>query len=1574
MTIRELIKKFKEYQIDLSLSGDDLEVGFEGDELPDDVLDELRNNKADIVRFLKEIHGVEAAPIPLLPPQPSYELSSPQRRLWMVSQFDDANVAYNNTGTNVILGDLDWQAFTHACHALVERHEILRTVLREDETGTVRQYVLEPDEIGFAPVYKELSNEEDPLAIVEKNIQATAAEPLNLATGPLIKVEVYHVAKGQWVLNYVMHHIISDGWSASIFTNDISVFYYAYLQGQKKPLKPLRIQYKDYAAWQQQQLKGAQLEAHKSYWLKQFEGDLPVLELQGDRPRPPVKTYNGEIMPKRMVNAPLAKSVKAFAQAEGGTLFMALLTATNILLHRYTGQHDLIIGFPVAGRDHPDLEDQIGFYINTLALRTQFDPGDSARQVLRNVKQVMLGAYEHQVYPFEEVLENLNLKRDASRTPLFNMVVVLHNAAAAAESAANAQQPAPEQQGLPAVPDTLPPGTIIIGGFPGKGNPVSKFDITFNFGEIGDEIFIEFEYNTDIFNRATIDQMTGHMEQLLQAMTDNPDIPIGQLPMLSVGEQAQLTEGFNNTAAPLVRTATATAQFEARAAANPNGIAIVNGGKATSYQQLNAAANRFAHYLQQTVAAGPGDIVAVQLDRGEGLLTAILGVLKTGAAYLPIDPAYPADRIAYMVADSKAKLVVDANGFEQFETTQAQYSSDNMAGHHDPNGLAYVIYTSGSTGQPKGVMLPHKALNNLCAWHTKRFGVTENDRATLYAGVAFDASVWEIFPYLTNGASLYVVPPAMRLDMEAMAAFFEANHISIGFLPTQIAEQFMAHDNRSLRYLLTGGDKLTGFQPRAYTLVNNYGPTENTVVATSGEVTQQEINIPIGRPIDNVQVYILDGQSELCPIGVVGELCIAGDSLAMGYLNQPELTAEKFVDNPFKAGTKMYRTGDLCRWLPDGNIAFMGRQDEQVKLRGYRIELGEIETLLQSHPVIEAATVAIKASPVGEKEIVAYLVSKQPLDPHEVKHHLATVLPAYMLPAYYVQLLALPLTNNGKIDKEALPPPQGMALGSRAAYVAPQTEQEEKLIAVWEAVLGREQIGSKDNFFDLGGNSINSIQIVARLKQTGYVLTIKDVLLYPVVEDLARRMAPLTRLPDQNAVTGIIPLSPIQHHFFNTPFEQRHHYNQAVLLAGSSISEENLRAALHMIVQHHDALRMVYYQGPDGWVQENKGIGQGFALEVLERGDDATFIAHCERIQQSIDLANGPLLKAALFRGAAGDQLLLVIHHLVVDGVSWRILFEDLSALYQQAAAGQPLALPLKTDSFLYWQQKQMAYAHSKALQKEKAYWEATEAMGIQPIPLDDASGSNTVADAASGSFMLDEAATEKLLTKCYKAYQTEVNDILVTALGLAMGEVFGLQTLVLALEGHGRESIGGDEDITRTVGWFTSMYPVAIQVKAGLETTQQLVAVKETLHRVPNKGIGYGILRYLGQQPYRLAPELSFNYLGDFGSGVKAEGGQQLFAFSGDYHGQVNAPQMPRSSLLEVNGMIVGGKISMSVTYSHRQFKAETIEKLLLAYQQQLLALIHKLAAEETTTKTPVDFTYKGLSMEELEKLNKLK
>ncbi|HSH66797.1 MAG TPA: condensation domain-containing protein, partial [Bacteroidia bacterium] len=707
-----------------------------------------------------------------------------------------------------------------------------------------------------------------------------------------------------------------------------------------------------------------------------------------------------------------------------------------------------------------------------------------------------------------------------------------------------------------------------------------------------------------------------------------------------------------------------------------------------------------------------------------------------------------------------------------------------------------------------------------------------------------------------------------------------------------------------------------------------------TIDATYYEKTENIIrysgNTPIGKPYPNTSVYILSPELTLQPQGVIGEVCIGGAGVGNGYLNRADLTTEKFIPHPFNKKERLYRTGDLGRWLQDGNLEFIGRKDDQVKIRGYRVELGEIENVLQTHPDIESAVVIAKSMD-GSNELVAYILSKKTVNVSELRIYLGKVLPQYMLPAHFVCLEELPLTPNGKVDRKKLPDPKESSLKSSVTYVAPRNEIEQNLVSIYEEVLRKQHIGIKEDFFVMGGDSIKSIQVVSRLRQKGYHLTIQDILLNPVIEELAKLVKMTTRMISQEEVTGPVPLSPIQEIFFAENSTDKHHYNQSVLLTSKkSLNEKALEAVFNKLVMHHDALRMVFHKKDSRWHQENKGRELTFSFEVIDYGNETFFANSCEHIQRSIDLSNGPLLKVALFKNEQQDRLLIVIHHLVIDGVSWRILFEDLSVLYQQYIAGEQLRLQPKTDSFKYWQHQQMEYAFSNELQKEKTYWSSVESVKIDPLPLDFPKGSNLVKDASGQSFVLDKDSTEALLTRCYQAYRTEINDILLTALGLAFQKVFKQKAFLIQLEGHGRESIGTDVDVSRTIGWFTTLYPVVLNMEYGSDCIRQLIEIKETLHRIPNKGIGYGILRYLTDSGFKLDPQITFNYGGDFGSGIHTEQGESLFEFSSEYHGNDVSENNPKASVLDVSGIVIEGKLRLSISYSTKQFREETIDLLL--------------------------------------------
>jgi amino acid adenylation domain-containing protein/non-ribosomal peptide synthase protein (TIGR01720 family) len=1496
-------------------------------------------------------------------PAESYPLSASQRRLWILSQFEGANTAYNVPGAYIFDGELNLQALEYSFLQLIARHESLRTTFREDANGEVRQFIQLPGEHAFALSVFDLRNEHNQEQRLLQLVNEDFLRPFDLRTGPLLRAGLYQLGDKRCVLSYVMHHIVSDGWSMGVLIRELLHLYRQHQGTENRILPELQIHYKDFAVWQQQQLSGSLLQEHRAYWMEQFSGSLPVLNLPSDKTRPAIKTYNGGVVYGN-IETTACRALKEIGRQQGATLFMTVVSLVDLLLYKYTGQEDIVIGTPVAGREHPDLEFQIGFYVNTLALRTQFSSNDSFGELLARVKKMTLGAYAHQVYPFDQLVGDLQVVRDRSRHPLFDVAVIVQNE---------------ETRNLAGLQQNE---SLSMFKYEGATASTAMFDLVFNFTEVNDQLNLSITYNSDVYSHALIEQIKNSLQQLAKAIPQQPALTIDQLEFLNAGERDYLTSLLNKTEVTYEPQANLLNLFAQQVKSLPGEVAVQFAERKLTYRQLHEQSNQFAHYLRKKHQLKQGSLIAFSLERDEWMIIAILGILKAGCAFVPVDLSYPGQRIAYMIGDSQAKLVVDRQELAVFRDQQQQYEVEDLKVKLKTNDLAYVIYTSGSTGEPKGVMIEHAAIANTIQSQQSIFDVKPGFHHLQFASSSFDASVSEIFVALCSGGSLFIISDEEKKDPALLKAFIDKHRIDIATIPPAYLQLLEAAELKTLKRLVTAGEAAIKSKVEAFAAYgdyfNAYGPTEVSICASifknarGGRI--ENARVPIGHPIANTRIYILNQHGQLCANGVAGEICVSGAGIARGYLNRDELSARKFVADPFRTGYRMYKTGDLGRWTENGLLEFLGRTDEQMKLRGYRIEPGEIESVLCRHEQLRQAVVHIQQNAAGLQELVAYIVianGQQP-DVAALRAHAAQWLPVYMLPHHYVQLPALPVNSNGKVDKTQLPPVSENLLAGSAVFVSPRTEEEAVITSIYEEVLKKKQVSVKDDFFMLGGDSIKSIQVVSRLKQRGYSLSIQDVLLYPVVEELSKHLKAIDRSIDQSAVTGIIPLSPVQQLFFERYPENNQHYNQAVLLQSSKpVSADLLRACLDKLVAHHDALRMVFYKTENGWVQENRGLEQGYGLEEITVSDEQEFTAHCNRIQSGFNLAEGPLFKVALLHGEDGDSLLLAAHHLVVDGVSWRIVLEDLSRLYSQQLAGETLSLPLKTDSFRYWQHKQLSYAASPALQEEAAYWSRMEAATVKPLPLD-ANGSNLMKDAGSTSFVLSEELTALLQTKCYRAYHTEINDVLLTALSLALHDVFGLDRVLLNMEGHGREGIADAVDVTRTVGWFTTSYPVLLQVEQQQDLAAHLVAVKETLHRVPNKGIGYGILRYLGRKAYTAAPQIGFNYLGDFGSGVGADSNEPLFSYSNKNRGNDMGGEMDRGVVLDVSGMIAGGRLRMFVAYSNQQYRPETIEKLSQAYQQQLQNLVNWLSAEQGEHLTPVDLTYKNLTIAELDELNK--
>ncbi|MCW3465953.1 non-ribosomal peptide synthetase [Chitinophaga nivalis] len=1050
--------------------------------------------------------------IPQVPEQNGYELSSSQRRLWVLGQFTAGNMAYNLPGVYVFEGDLNREAWEHAFYALLERHEILRTVFREDETGKLLQFILTIPEIGFRISYRDLRQETAREQLANTLVQNAFVQPFDLAAGPLLRAGLYQLTDQQWVFSYVMHHIISDGWSMGVLIKELLQLYNAFIKGETAVLPPLRIQYKDYAAWQQAQLSGAALQLHRDYWQQQFTAPLPILDLPVDKPRPAIKTYNGGAI-HGVINAAASQGLKALCQEQGSTLFMGLLAIVNTLFYRYTRQEDMVIGSPIAGREHADLEDQIGFYVNTLALRTRFKGGNSYRELLELVKALTLDAYEHQVFPFDELVDVLDIPYDMSRNPLFDVTVALQNTSMDTHKPGEAQ--------------TL--GALQVSSYIESVSPQSKFDLSFDFEETGATIRTTLVYNTDIYTKDTMARLFRHLEQLLAAVTATPDIPIDTIRYLSQEEEQELLVAFNKTTMAYPADKTIPALFAAQARKTPDRTALVFEDTTFTYNALDEKTNQLAHYLRAQYAIQPGDFVGIMLDRSADLIITILGVLKCGGVYVPVDPEYPAARKAFITNDTGIKVLI----------TQAAYMADldyyegpvfaisaqpeDAAGSVDApdldlqaDHLAYVMYTSGSMGVPKGVMVPHRAVVRLVK-PASFVALTGHETLLSTGAVSFDATSFEYWSMLLNGGKLVLCSKEVLLDSGQLSAAIQEHGVDMMWFTAGWLNELVDRDVslfRGLKTVLAGGDRLSPAHINALlhhhpgiSIINGYGPTENTTFSLTYPVMTACEEVPVGKPIGNSTVYILDNRQQPVPIGVVGEICVGGAGLAQGYLNQPDLTAAKFIAHPFISGERLYKTGDLGKWLPDGNIGFIGRQDAQVKIRGYRIELGEIESVLQSDATVTSAVVVARSNRAGDKELVAYLVGKTALNILAIRAVLSKHLPDYMVPGYFIQLEALPLTANGKVDRNNLPDPEGAGMETGVDYVAPRNETEAQLLLIWQEILGREKIGVKDNFFEIGGHSLKATRMVMQVKKTfKTAIELKNIFQEPTIEMLADKI------------------------------------------------------------------------------------------------------------------------------------------------------------------------------------------------------------------------------------------------------------------------------------------------------------------------------------------------------------------------------------------------------------------------------------------------------------------------------------
>ncbi|WJM11231.1 amino acid adenylation domain-containing protein [Paenibacillus sp. PK1-4R] len=1387
-----------------------------------------------------------------------------------------------------------------------------------------------------------------------------ATIPFQLENSPLYYVSLFKISNDECGYIIKAHHIIADGWSGYVWHQDTLEIYEKLAKGEKRPVGKCS-NFLDFAENEEKYLVSKRYIKDKGFWLERYQ-DFESPTTMGSSK----VIINNSVGTRKsfQLNKELSEQIRERLYKSGISLNAWFISLMLAYLYRTTGENDLVIGTPVLNRSGAKEKSAIGMFVSTMPLRVQINAMQNFDSFSREVQRELVSCYFHQKFPYDNLVQELELRK-RGLDQLFSVVV--------------------NNFGTRLV--TNLGNLTIYASEVYNGHQYYPFQFTVKDWSVTDEIELAFDYKSD-HSDEIVKQIYSSFIVMIKDIIKEPNLVVQDIRLLDEDEAGQLRDAFNDTTKAYSREATIHGLFEAQVEQTPDAVAVVYGDQQLTYAELNARANQLAWTLREH-GVGAECIVAIMAERSLELMVGLYGILKAGGAYLPIDPSLPAERIGYMLRDSGTAVLLldpgqDPCGFEgavvELAPQGQTQSESNPPLEQDSDSLAYVIYTSGTTGNPKGVMIEHRSVINRLQWMQHRYPIGEQDVILQKTPITFDVSVWELFWWGMTGARVCLLPPQGEKDPVILAETIERHGVTVmHFVPSmlsvfleQAGDAFNREQLGSLRRVFASGEALkpqqvTGFyklmEGSEATLHNLYGPTEATVDVTyyDSASTFAEGVVPIGKPIANTQLYIVNDHRQLQPMGVAGELCIAGEGLARGYLNQPELTAEKFVDNPFEPGTKMYRTGDLARWLPDGNLEYLGRIDHQVKIRGYRIECGEIEAQLLMHAHIREAVVIDQKDEQGEAYLCAYVVTDETVPIAELRGHLAAQLPDYMFPSYFVELEKLPLTPNGKVDRKALPAPQGRMQAARQ-YMSPRSKTEAKLVTIWQDVLRIEQVGIQDNFFELGGDSIKAVQIAARLRGHQLHLAIRDLFRYPTILELSSHVQPLAHQINQGPVEGEVGLTPIQQRLLEGTVQLPHHYNQAVMLhRRAGFDEGILRCVFERIVAHHDALRMRYREEVQGIVQWNHGLTEAsFGLDVIDLRSETTLDtripAEADRLQRELHLEQGPLMRLGLMKTREGDHLLIVIHHLVVDGVSWRILFEDIQTGYEQIERGEEIRLPEKTDAFQTWSAALARYADSEAQLDEIDYWRQMEQTSFAALPVDEL---GTGEAAGEVTLRLSRDETSQLLNQVGRAYNTEINDILLAGMGLALQEWTGEERFMVDLEGHGREEIGAGVDVSRTVGWFTTMVPTLLDLGACEALSDCIKTVKEGLRSVPNKGLGYGVLKYLtavenkGELKFNLRPEICFNYLGQFDGDVITD------AFESSAYGTGSSidPTHPKAYKLSMNGMVIGGELVFTCEYAADTYRRELVEDWMARYTAQLRQLIAHCTQQTHSEKTTSDF-----------------
>lgn len=1483
-----------------------------------------------------------------------YNLTHSQKRIWYIDKVNLNSPLHNIGGCLKISKSINVEKLKETINIVINKNEALRLRFTEKD-GQPVQYISDFKEelIDFL----DFSNFDQPQIEYEKWSKSIFEKAFKLENSKLYYFGIYKINEREYGILLNIHHIISDGWSISLIEKQICEIY-SKLVKNETICQNEYYSYIDFIKEEKEYLNSDRFAKNKSFWNEKFNSVPEEFlyntsnSLEGKR-----ESFN--------IGNDLSKKISRFVEDSKCSLNIFFIAILLIYINKTIYKNDIVIGTPVFNRTNKKQKNMLGMFTSTVPFRFELEAELNIESLIKQINKEFKFCLLNQKYPYDLLIKDLELSKNGYDS-LFKMSVNYYNSKFIDE--------------------------IDGGDAEAKeyycGNQSYSLQLTINEWKY-DNITLNFDYKTSDYSEQEIQTMHNSMINIIKEILTKENYRVKDIKLISDEEINHKIYTLNSTSRVYPNN-TVCELFEERVSKSPDKVALEFKEEKLTYQELNEKSNQLASYLREN-GVKREVIVGIMMSHSIDLVIGILAVLKAGGTYLPIDPSYPVDRVNYMLEDSQSSmLLINSDIHEEIlhkgkifninEINVDLYSRENLIKINQLNNLAYIIYTSGSTGKPKGVMIEHQGLTNYIWWAKKMYLIDENEVMALYSSIAFDLTITSIFTPLISGNQI-VIYDTDEPEFVLYKILRENKATVVKLTPAHLTLlKDMDNSSSNIKRFIVGGEDLkVGLAKDVFNsfgknieICNEYGPTETVVgcmIHKYSEEKDKGVSVPIGYPADNVQLYILDNQLNVVPTGLAGELYISGDGVARGYLNREGLTCEKFIENPFLKGKRMYKTGDTVRYIENGVIEYIGRIDNQVKIRGHRIELGEIEKYLLENESVRDAIVAFKENLLGNKILNAYIVKEKDITEFELKGWLNKFLPNYMIPANFVFMDKLPLTLNGKINHALLPDP----IIAEKEFIKYETNVEQELVKAMEEILGIENISMNDNYYQLGGDSIKAIQISSKLKNIGLDIKVKDILIHEYIKDIAASIEESreTKVISQEQSQGIIDKTPITEWFFKQQFSNENFYNQYVLLEYISILDVNkVKSAVNKLIEHHDGLRINYDKKDSKLYYNNEHLNESSGFKYLDLSqyfydeEDKAVKKLIHKADINFDIENSLLFNLTMFNlGNERQALLFTAHHLIVDGISWRIILNDFITILNHLENGEDIKLPMKTHSFKKWAEELQEYS-KKDFGEEKAYWNSI--LGKEFTYPVDFNGEEIIKTSSALSYEIDENTTDSLIKKANEIYNIEFNEVLIIALAITINKLTNNEDVVIELERHGREEINDCIDVSRTVGWFTSMYPAYFTVESR-EVDINIKSIKEQLRNIPNKGFNYGILKFLNNEIKETDNKyIRFNYLGDSNNIINEEALSNVNIKFGLESGEEN----PLTALIDISAVIVNKSLNISFTYSNARFHEDTIQNFINSYIETLRLILDNCENKSFKEFTPSDFDAVDISQDDLDAL----